>query len=309
VTEQNVFEKLSTRFSFIKHKVLFAIISSMLCITGLVGLILLPFGVTLFNFDIDFAGGTTMVVDVGSEVTRDVQVEIDKIVIVVAGVTPRVTTSGNDKTAVTIKTTELTSETRDAVFNAIADEYGTDNVTLKSSDYVSAAVGSDLKSAAVKSSLIAAVLILLYITIRFAFKSGIAAVVCLLHDLLVMLSFFIIFQIPMNMTFIAAALTIIGYSINATIVVFDRVRENLKRARPKDKLADIMDKSIWQTMMRSVGTTITTILPLIMILILGVTSIRIFAWPLSSASSAAVIPPSACPATLARLAGKDAKAK
>ena len=84
----------------------------------------------------------------------------------------------------------------------------------------------------------------------------------------------------MNMTFIAAALTIIGYSINATIVVFDRIRENLKRARPKDSLADVMDKSIWQTMKRSVGTTVTTILPLIMIIILGVTSIRIFAWPL-----------------------------
>ena len=179
-----------------KHKVLFAIISGLLCITGLVGLVLLPFGITLFNFDIDFAGGTTMEIEIGTEVTRDVQIEIEDIVIDLTDITPTVTTSGNDKTAVIIKTTELDSGTRDAIFGAIAEQYGEDNVTLESSDYVSAAVGSDLKSAAVKSSLIAAVLILLYITIRFAFKSGIAAVVSLLHDLLVMLSFFIIFQIP-----------------------------------------------------------------------------------------------------------------
>lgn len=279
-SKPSIFETLSTKFNFIKHKVLFAIISGLLCITGLAGLILLPFGISLFNFDIDFVGGTTMEVEIGTTVTRDIQVEIENIVIDVSGITPTVTTSGNSGTAVTIKTTELDSATRDAIFNDIAATYGADNVELSSSNFVSAAVGNDLKNSAVKSALIAAILILIYITIRFALKSGIAAVACLIHDLLVMLSFFIIFQIPMNMTFIAAALTIIGYSINATIVVFDRVRENKRRAKPKDDLGDIMNKSIWQTMMRSIGTTITTVLPLIMILILGVTSIRTFAWPL-----------------------------
>ena len=94
-----------------------------------------------------------------------------------------------------------------------------------------------------------------------------------------MLAFFVVFRIPVNMTFIAAALTIIGYSINATIVVFDRIRENYKRLG--GEFAMIVDRSIWETMRRSVGTTITTLIPVILIIILGVTSIRIFAIPLT----------------------------
>ena len=96
---------------------------------------------------------------------------------------------------------------------------------------------------------------------------------------MVMLASFVIFRIPVNMTFIAAALTIIGYSINATIVVFDRIRENYKKQGGGD-FAAIVDASIWQSMGRSIGTTITTLLPVVFILAMGVTSIRIFAAPL-----------------------------
>ena len=123
------------------------------------------------------------------------------------------------------------------------------------------------------------ILILIYITIRFEFRSGVAAVVALVHDILVMLSMYIIFRIPFNMNFIAAALTILGYSINATIVVFDRVREN-RKLELKASFGDVVDKSIWQTMTRSIYTTITTLLAIVMLLILGVSSIRNFALPL-----------------------------
>ena len=120
---------------------------------------------------------------------------------------------------------------------------------------------------------------LVYIAIRFDIRSGLAAVCALCHDLLVMLSAYIIFRLPFNINFIAAALTILGYSINATIVVFDRARENAK-ANPKADFGDVMDKSIWQTMTRSINTTITTLLTITMVLIMGVTSIRNFCWPL-----------------------------
>ena len=134
-----------------------------------------------------------------------------------------------------------------------------------------------LKAAAVKASLLAIVLILLYITFRFEFRSGLAAVITLCHDICVMMALFAIFQLPVNMNFIAAALTILGYSINATIVVFDRVRENSKSISDIKIFGDVTDRSIRQTLSRSINTSITTLIPILLILILGVPSIQNFA--------------------------------
>lgn len=134
-----------------------------------------------------------------------------------------------------------------------------------------------MKAAAVKASLLAIVLILIYITIRFEFRSGLAAVLTLCHDICVMMAFFAIFQLPVNMNFIAAALTILGYSINATIVVFDRVRENTKGIADIKIFGDVTDRSIKQTLARSINTSVTTLIPIVLILILGVPSIQNFA--------------------------------
>ena len=269
------------KFSFVGHFKVFAIISSIFCLIGLAGIILSLFGVPAFNFDTEFKGGVKMDIELGTTVTRQVQEQVAKIYSDAAGVTANVTTSGDSGTAVTVKTVELSSDQRQQIFDKIAEQFGTDKTVLLETRYVSATVGNDLKTSALLSTLLACVLILIYISIRFELRSGIAAIVCLLHDVLVMLSFFVIFQIPMNMTFIAAALTIVGYSINATIVVFDRVRENYKRQGSTGDFALVVDKSIWQTMRRSIGTTVTTLLPILLILILGVSSIRIFALPLT----------------------------
>lgn len=275
-----MFERLKESFSFTKRFKISALISLLLCITGLVGLILLPFGITLFNFDLDFVGGVNMEYELNTEVTAEIQKTIEDIVSDVAGVSANVVTSGSSGTAVTIKTVEIDTTMRDEIFTRVSEEFGAENAFLISSDYVSASVGNDLKRSAFTAAGLAAALILIYITIRFELRSGLAAVICLIHDLLVMLSALIIFQIPMNMTFIAAALTIIGYSINATIVIFDRIRENNKKAGSGGYFPEIVDKSIWETMRRSIGTTITTLLPVFFILILGVTSIKVFAFPL-----------------------------
>lgn len=269
------------KFSFVGHFKLFAIISAVLCIVGLAGIVLSFFGVPAFNFDTEFKGGVKMDMELGTPVTREVQQEIEAIYSETAGVVANVTTSGDSGTGVTVKTVEISSDQRQQIFDKIAEKYGADNVELLETRFVSASVGNDLKTSALLSTLIACALILVYITIRFELRSGIAAIVCLLHDVLVMLSLFVIFRIPMNMTFIAAALTIVGYSINATIVVFDRVRENYKRQGSSGDFAAVVDRSIWQTMRRSIGTTLTTLLPIVLILALGVTSIRIFALPLT----------------------------
>jgi preprotein translocase SecF subunit len=275
-----MFDNSSKNFSFVGKFKIFATISIILCTIGLAGVILTFFGVPAFNFDIDFAGGVTMEFELGTEVTRQVQDDIAKIFKDVAGVSANVTTSGNSGTSVLVKTVEIESETREELFDKIAEKFGEDKVELLSSEYVSASVGNDLKRSALLSTLIACALILVYITIRFEFRSGIAAIICLLHDVLIMLAFLIISRLPVNMTFIAAALTIVGYSINATIVVFDRIRENRKLQRGRGDFAACVDESIWQSMRRSIGTTITTLLPVILIIIFGVTSVRIFALPL-----------------------------
>lgn len=271
---------MNKKFSFVKKFKLFSIISIVLCTVGLVGVILSAFGVPALNLDFDFVGGVVMEIELGEQVTEDMQDSISAVFEDVAGVSANITVSGNSGTAVTIKTLEISSEERQEIFKQIAEMYGTDKVLLLSTDYASAAIGNDLKRSALLSVLLASLLILVYITIRFEFRSGIAAIVCLLHDVLIMMSVFVIFRIPMNMTFIAAALTIIGYSINATIVVFDRIRENRKIHGVKNDFGAIVDMSIWQSMRRSLGTTITTLLPILLIIFLSVSSIRVFAIPL-----------------------------
>lgn len=262
-------------FSFVKHFKLFLIISAILIVTGVVGLVTLPFGLNLFNMDVDFLGGVTMTFDLGQE--ADTAAVEDIASGILEGKLSSVTTSGNTGTQVVVKSLFVPVETRDELTTAIQDTYP--NAAVVSSSSVSASVSEDLRNSAVISALVAVLCMLVYIGIRFDFRSGVAAVVALCHDLLVMLSAYIIFRIPFNINFIAAALTILGYSINATIVVFDRARENAK-ANPKADFGDVMDVSIWQTMTRSINTTITTLLTITMVIILGVTSIRNFCWPL-----------------------------
>ncbi|MCR5648335.1 MAG: protein translocase subunit SecF, partial [Oscillospiraceae bacterium] len=256
------------------------IIAIVCCIAAVVALVALPFGGTFFNLDQDFVGGVTMNVDIGRPFSDDTAADIRDIVADVTGSQPfSVTKAGNRGTQASIRMGEVPSEQRDAIFEAMKAKFG-ETVTLESSDFVSASVGKDITKSAFLASIIAAALILIYITIRFEFRSGLAAVICLIQNLLVMISVYVIFRMPLNMNFIAAALTIIGYSINTTIVVFDRIRENVKKSAG-GSFKEIVDISVHQTMRRSIGTTITTLLPVILIIIFGVPSIRNFAIPIA----------------------------
>lgn len=256
------------------------VIAIVCCIAAVVGLVALPFGATLFNLDQDFVGGVTMNVDIAQPFTDDAASDIRGIVADVTGSQPfSVTKAGNRGTQASIRMGEVPSEQRDAIFEAMKARFG-EAVSLESSDFVSASVGKDITKSAFLASIIAAALILIYITIRFEFRSGLAAVICLIQNLLVMISVYVIFRMPLNMNFIAAALTIIGYSINTTIVVFDRIRENVKKSAG-GSFKEIVDISVHQTMRRSIGTTITTLLPVILIIIFGVPSIRNFAIPIA----------------------------
>lgn len=267
------------QFSFTKHFKLFTVISLIMVSAGLVGLILSLFGVrNVFNFDIDFVGGTTFQFELNTKVDKSVTDRAGQLFEEAIGKKPSsVTSVGED--GIRIKALELTDVEVETVRDAIAKEYQVDIEKGYQVDRVSASVGKDLTKAAFIASGVAVLLILVYIAIRFELRSGIAAVIALLHDLLAMLSFYVIFRIPFNINFIAAALTILGYSINATIVVFDRIREN-RKIMNTGNFAEIVDVSIRSTMSRSINTTITTLIVMVMLLILGVSSIRNFALPI-----------------------------
>lgn len=272
---------MKNHFSIMKHFKIFAVISVLLCITGFISLLILPFGINLYNFDIDFAGGTQMEFRItNTPLDATVLSDIQSLVKEKTGVTPNAPQiTGDSGNQVIIRSTSLTTEQRQAVIDAMEEKYNLTDDDLISNEDVGKTVGDDLKKAAFLSAIVAVALMLIYISFRFEFTSGLAAVICLIHDLLVMLSVYVIFQLPFNQNFIACALTILGYSINASIIVFDRIRENLRTAR-KESFESIADRSIWQTMGRTINTTLTTLFTIGMVFILGVPSLRDFTLPL-----------------------------
>ena len=263
---------------FVAKRWVFLIIACAVFVTGMVS-----FFVRGFNWDIDFVGGTIMEYNIGRDLTLSDRDDIENLVkeVIGADMVSSVVRSGTPAQQVVIKTKEIDSGKRDAVFEILAEKYDLTKDDIYSANNVNPTVGEALTRSTVLSVVIASVLMLIYITFRFDFKSGLSTVICLLFDLFVMLTVYSLLQISMNIAVIAAFLTILGYSINATIIIFDRVRENMKLKRGTGtKFAEIINLSLSQTLARSFNTTITTFLTLIMLFILGVPSIRTFVLPL-----------------------------
>lgn len=270
-----IIDKMSAKFNIIAHRKIFYSISLAIVVLGILSMVFRG-----FNLDIDFVGGTTMTIEMGTELDRAKLDEVKGVAANAIGFEPSVVQkAGDSNSAVIIKTKELDSATRDKMFNAMKDKYSLKDENLLATDNVSATVGKDIRNRAIMAVTVASALILLYIWIRFELTSGIAAVLALLHDVFIMVAAYSLFQIPLNATFIAAMLTILGYSINATIIVFDRVRETRKMNK-KESFEVAAERSIWQTLTRSVNTTITTLLTITMVYIFGVDSVRNFALPL-----------------------------
>lgn len=186
-----------------------------------------------------------------------------------------------EETATEATEEAATEETAEATEEAPAEEVATviEGVVLKNQDIVSPSTGQDLARSAFWMSLLACLAILLYVTFRFEFVSGVVAVVALVHDVLLLLGLYSLLQLSVDTNFIAAVLTVLGYSINNTIVIMDRIRENTRHAR-KETYAQIAGKSIMETLNRSINTTITTLLTIGMVYILGVPSIQAFSLPI-----------------------------
>lgn len=263
------------------RKIYFAI-SLVLMIASVVTLL-----VQGFNLDTDFAGGMAVTYEIKSEFeVKDVEAVVSQAL----GVNKKASSvqkSENGEVIIkfgydnNLKTDEERASYANANIEAIekhlAEKYG--EVVLKNKDIVSPSTGKELARSAVWMSILAALVILIYVTFRFEFTSGVCAVFALVHDILILCGVYSITRIAINTNFIAALLTVLGYSINATIVVFDRIRENTRHAK-KQTYAEIANTSINQTMGRSINTTITTLLTIGMVYIMGVTSIKAFALPI-----------------------------
>lgn len=228
------------------------------------------------NYGIDFTGGTMIQVDLGKEVSVS---EIEGV-IKAFDLKPEIVHIGVDKAEVMIKTTKaLDTKQRDEVFTALATAYKLDDSAFVNSEQFGPAVGKELQMNAILSIAIASIGMLAYITFRFQFVYGASAIIALLHDILILISVYAIFRFPVNSPFIAAILTVVGYSINDTIVVFDRIRENI-RARKKESHADIANASIRSTLARSINTSLTTVIVISGLYFFGVHSVKEFALPL-----------------------------
>lgn len=231
-----------------------------------------------FNFDTEFVGGIRMQINVGSEFENQ---DIADLVVANAGevAAPVVQKIGNG-TQATVKMSELDDETKAKLETAIKEKYGEE--AIMSSNSASASFGTQVQRKALIYTLIAILCILAYIAVRFEVKSAVMAVVALAINVLVMMAVYLISYVPVNTTFIAAMLTVVGYSINNTIVVFDRIRENMRgfNAKKGHVVADVVDKSIKESIGRTLNTTITTLITILLLYILGVNSIKSFAFPL-----------------------------
>ncbi len=233
------------------------------------------------NYSLDFVGGTSTnvtfnedmaladidskVVPVFSNVTGDGAVQVQKV-------------AGTNE--VIFKTRELNVDERQELDAALVSEFGV-NPDMITAETISSTISSEMKTDAVVAVIIATICMLIYIWFRFSdIRFAASSVAALIHDVLVVLAFYAIAKVSVGSTFIACMLTIVGYSINATIVIFDRIRENLKSMGKKDKLDELVNRSICQTLSRSIFTSLTTFIMVAALFVLGVTSIREFALPL-----------------------------
>ncbi len=268
--------------NFLSKKNLFFVISILVIVAGIAVM-----GVNgarkngILNYSLEFKGGTSTTV----EFTEDYSIkEIDSEIVPVfeditgdANVQP---TKVKDSNSVIFKTQTLNLDTREELNKALVDKFGVDENKI-TSENISSTISSEMRSDAIVAVIIATICMLVYIWFRFKdIRFAASAVAALVHDVLVVLAFYGVARISVGNTFIACMLTIVGYSINATIVIFDRIRENLKSQRRQESLEDVVNNSITQTLTRSIYTSLTTFVMVAVLFILGVSSIREFALPL-----------------------------
>lgn len=262
------------QFSFMKYKNIYYIISIAIIVLGMgIGVI------RGFNYGIDFTGGTMIQLDMGKTVSAEDVTKLDEL-LAADGIDADIVEAGDKNDQVIIRTVQaLNTADRDKIFTDIFAEFNLTEKSVLTIDQFGPSVGDMLKKNAVKAVVIASIGMLIYISLRFEWKFGLASIIAVLHDVFILIAFYGAFHLPINNPFIAAVLTIVGYSIMDTIVIFDRVRENLG-LMSKTKLEELIDHSINQTLGRSLMTSVGTISAIIPLIIMGGEIIRDFTLPI-----------------------------
>ena len=233
------------------------------------------------NYSLDFVGGTSTTMTLNEDMSiEEIDAQIVPMIEDITGDGNVQTTKVAGSNQVIIKTRTLNVEERERFADTMTNNFGVDSNSI-TAETISATVSSEMQADAVKAIIVSTILMLLYIWFRFKdIRFGASSVLALVHDVLVVLAFYAIVKISVGNTFIACMLTIIGYSINATIVIFDRIRENLRDKKDKESLEEVLNKSISQTLSRSIFTSLTTFFMVAALEVFGVSSIREFALPL-----------------------------
>ncbi len=265
---------------FVKNFKIFVAISAVIIIAGFATMgAYAAKGSEALNYGLDFKGGTSLSVTFPEELTEKLNQRLENTVSDTLSLTAEIVQVTGENTYI-IKTVELSQDQRAELTNALVAEYGVDE-TLIQTENISAKVSGEMRSSAIKAVVIATICMLIYIWIRFKnFNFAGSAVAALVHDVLVVLAVYAVGRIAVGNTFIACMLTIVGYSINATIVIFDRIRENLAQREEGKELAEIVDQSVTDTLSRSINSSLTTFIMVVMLAVFGVDTIREFAIPL-----------------------------
>ena len=233
------------------------------------------------NFSLEFMGGTSTTVEFNEDMSmQQLEAEVNPKVEAITGDADVTCVKVVNSNNVTIKTRTLTVQEREQMDEMLINDFGVDKEGI-STQSISATVSNEMRRDAVVAVIVATIFMLLYIWFRFKdIRFASSAVLALLHDVCVVLGFYAVSRVSVGTTFIACMLTIVGYSINATIVIFDRIRENLGSGATKKDLANVVNTSITQTLTRSIYTSLTTFVMVCVLWILGVSSIREFALPI-----------------------------
>lgn len=256
------------------------------CLMISAGIMVLALLLSLFgmgiNVGIDFSGGMSMQYTMGEAVTQS---DVEGVLNGMGLKDYAVSVQGNSRDSINIRIKAIDEDgvqgVQASITEALQAKYP--NAAIYGDvNYVGPVAGATLLRNAFLSVLIAALCMLIYIAIRFDFNSGAAAVLGLVHDVLIMLSFMVILRsfVQMNSSFIAAMLTIVGYSINNTIIIFDRIRENARKMPSSTPRVDVVNRSIKECLGRTINTTLTTLVTIVSLYIFGVSSIREFALPI-----------------------------
>ncbi len=266
--------------SFVKKSKGFAVLSGALILTGIVAMVI--FGVKdgkALNYGLDFSGGTSLSVTLPDKYSDSMNLELEKLVSTTISKTSQITKVAGENTYI-IKTMEIDKDQRAQLVNALVDKYGVDE-SLIQTENISGSVSAEMRRHALIAVVVAVICMLIYIWFRFKnFNFAGSAVMALVHDVLVVLMLYAVARISVGNSFIACMLTIVGYSINATIVIFDRIRENMAEKLKKESVAEIVDRSVTQTLSRSINTSLTTFVMVLSLVVFGGDSIREFAIPL-----------------------------